>query len=270
MTTASRAPRPSSPGPSYSTSRYNLRRGSPSTVTRAPPKSLTQHPKPAKKFDPLSALLQEKRREERTGTGMAAIRAADEMLAQSKIGLQQEMTFEEDGSDSDVERGVSTHLFRTKGKGKGKSKSPILRTTRARYKTTVSVGEESDDEDTIVAQMNAKAFLGEKGGDAVGKILEKDMEEKKAMALAKKNAAPLGVPLWTVRRKGDSRAYMDTEFTVPSFTAQINGSPLLQALKDSADRNSAYMFVSPSYAILTRKKVLPKCMRCSLPGCSPT
>ena len=86
----------------------------------------------ARKADPVGALLREKLRDERNGTGMVAVRGAEVTLAESKAGLRDEMEDEEDGSSSDSE---SEYVRRsTKGKGRMSSPAGPSRTQKAKRK----------------------------------------------------------------------------------------------------------------------------------------
>ena len=205
--------------------RYNLRRSSPAPTKRAPVATLTQPTKPVKKFDPIGALLREKTREERTGTGMVAIRAAD------KIVLMKEMDEEEEGSsDSDMDLGGA------KPRAKGKLKAKAAMKTRSRSRAQDESEDEDEDEDARVAQKNAEVFLGKKGGKAVGKILENDLKEKAARQLAKENAEPLGVPLWAASTQDDGDVDMDAEVNIPPFTTKAT-NPVLRLLVKASRNN---------------------------------
>ena len=99
----------------------------------------------ARKADPVGALLREKLRDERNGTGMVAVRGAEVTLAQSKAGLRDEMEDEEDGSSSDSE---SEYVRRsTKGKGRMSSPAGPSRTQKAKRKD--DDGSEDDEEEKV-------------------------------------------------------------------------------------------------------------------------
>lgn len=218
------------PGPSVSM-RYNLRH-SPSTAKPATPALLfTQHLK--KKVDPIGALLREKQRDERTGRGMVAIRAAEETLAEAKMSLREEMADEEDGSDSDIDWEALRGTARLT-KSKAKTKSQVAGPSRTKSKTS------SEDKGKYdVSLINAKTFLGDKGGSAVEKILANDMKEEMARVLAEENAEPLGVPLWTIQSEISDEDAMDANSDMPPLAAQVDGNPTLRLLQDSVKQNSA-------------------------------
>ncbi len=225
---------PNKAGPSKSspsaTPRYNLRRASPKAKPTTP---ATQVRKP-RKTDPFAALLREKHREERTGTGMAAVRFADAALAQSKAGLRDEMEDEEDGSGSESD----AEPVRRTAKAKGRSSSPAgpSRTRKAKR-----AEDDGSDEDDDIAGLDCEAILGKEGGEAVGKILASDIKEEMAQALAKLKEEPLGVPFWA-RANADGKGRdngMAAEAPLPPFTAEDGGNTMRQMLKSVAQRNGA-------------------------------
>ncbi|KAI0705006.1 hypothetical protein C8T65DRAFT_653413 [Cerioporus squamosus] len=215
-------PRSTSPS---ATPRYNLRRASPKAKATTP---ATQVRKP-RKTDPLAALLREKQREERTGTGMAAVRFADAALAQAKAGLRDEMEDEEGGSGSDSD----AEFARRNTKGKGRSSSPAGPSPTQKAKRSEDDGSDEDDD---IAGLDCEAILGKEGGEAVGKILASDIKEKMAQALAKLNEEPLGVPFWGRVNVGPGDN-MDAEAPLPPFTAEDGGNLMRQMLKTVAQRN---------------------------------
>ncbi|KAI0743927.1 hypothetical protein C8Q80DRAFT_1184087 [Daedaleopsis nitida] len=209
--------------------RYNLRRSSPPRLKEKMVTPITQGRKP-RKADPLGALLREKEREERTGTGMAAVRLADETLAKAKESLRDEMMDEED-YESDAAIDVATNAWGTRGK----SKTLIAGPSRVRGRKR---GAETEDEDAVVKTFNFEGLLGKDGQD-VKRILARDIKEKMAEAIARRNEVPLGVPFWSSRDGGVGERHegMDMEPTLPPFTADVGGNTIRQLLKDATARN---------------------------------
>ncbi|KAI0335023.1 hypothetical protein GY45DRAFT_1358674 [Cubamyces sp. BRFM 1775] len=216
-----------------STSRYNLRRISPNSAKPAVP-MLTQQRKP-RKSDPLDALLREKAREERTGTGMVAIRDAEEAYAASraKESLKDEMADEESSSsDGDWDAELASLGPAARGIRKGKS----ARAT-ARGRPHKSTG--SDDEEEL-AGIDCEAILGSKGGKAVGKILQRDIKDKKARALAKLHEEPIGVPLWSATPELEvTNEGMDVDSSLPPLTAGSEGNSVMQLLGSAINSNDS-------------------------------
>lgn len=189
----------------------------------------------ARKADPVGALLREKLRDERNGTGMVAVRGAEVTLAESKAGLRDEMEDEEDGSSSDSE---SEYVRRsTKGKGRMSSPAGPSRTQKAKRKD-----DDGSEDDEDIAGLDCEAILGKKGGEAVGKILANDIKEKMAQALAKLQEEPLGVLFWAqvYTHDKDCDEDMDSEATLPPFTADVGDNALRMTLKTISQRNGTF------------------------------
>ncbi|KAI8993907.1 hypothetical protein BD414DRAFT_527870 [Trametes punicea] len=203
--------------------RYNLRRLSPKTAKPALV-APTQQRKP-RKTDPLDVLLRQKEREERTGTGMAAIRSAEAAYAASmaKDGLKEEMADEED-SESEEDRRADIAAFGAAVRGTKKRMSPRTPSRGKAWKSR----RDSDEEE--LAGIDCEAILGSKGGKAVGMILESDMRDKKAQELAKLNEEPTGVPFWVVDSVDCGAEAMDVESSLPPVPEQAGRSPVLQLL----------------------------------------
>ncbi|KAI0762079.1 hypothetical protein BD413DRAFT_585376 [Trametes elegans] len=220
--------------------RYNLRRASPKPPKRVV-STLTQQPAP-KKANPLAALLREKKREEQTGKGMAAIRLAEMMRAASKsnegaCSLKGEMDVEED-SENNMDWSSEVAGLGAAARGAKRSKSSRTPSgSTADSKRGVDDGYVSDDERAL-AGIDCEAILGKKGGKAVGKILEKDLKARKAQALAKLNEEPVGVPLWSPDSTGETRVEgMDVDSSLPPFAVPEGANALLQAFGDAVARN---------------------------------
>ncbi|TBU31563.1 hypothetical protein BD311DRAFT_795303 [Dichomitus squalens] len=217
------------------TQRYYLRRNSPSSKPKARP--TTPPPegrKPSK--NPIEVFLREKKREERNGTGMAAVRAAEKDLANSKSEAEQlsEMEDEEDGSSSgeDWERGLD--LLRDHRKSKSKTSSPVTGPSGSHRSSRRSrAGTDDEDEETT----------------AVGDILAKDMKENLAKALAKQNEQPVGVPLWSPVDAAEHDASMDMEFSliIPSGDIDVSGNAMLQLLMRATRQND----IKQAFALLS-------------------
>ncbi|RPD74179.1 hypothetical protein L226DRAFT_560859 [Lentinus tigrinus ALCF2SS1-7] len=231
-TTRQAGPSKSSP---TATPRYNLRRASPKAKAATPATQVRKR----RKADPVGALLREKQRDERNGTGMVLLRGAEVTLAESKAGLRDEMEDEEDGSSSDSD----AELVRRGAKGKGKSSPPPAgpsRTQKAKRKD-----DDGSDDDEYIVGLDCEAILGKEGGEAVGKILANDIKEKMARALAKLKEVPLGVPFWA--RANEHEAHdddMDAETPLPPFTAEDGGSAIRQTLKAIVHRNDVSQLCS--------------------------
>ncbi|KAI0645910.1 hypothetical protein C8Q79DRAFT_1091882 [Trametes meyenii] len=217
--------------------RYDLRRSPPKAkklLDLAP-----AQPRKPRKTNPLDALLREKAREERTGTGMEAIRSASAAYAAAKAkeearkGLQDEMDNEE-GSDSDVDMDSQSGAVSRSANGDRTPRTPAG-SRRARSKS-VRV-EESDNEQDLAA-IDCEAILGSKGGKAVGKILESDLKNKKAQALAKLNEEPVGVPLWAVLTTDVAEDNsMDVDSALPSLAADVGCNSGLQLFVNAINGN---------------------------------
>ncbi|KAH9892773.1 hypothetical protein C8Q73DRAFT_699394 [Cubamyces lactineus] len=215
---------------SSSASRYNLRRISPKSAKPAAP-TLTQPRKP-RKPNPLDILLREKAREERTGTGMTAIRQAEEAYAasQAKESMKGEMA-DEEGSGSDGEWDAEIASL---GPAKSAKKGGHAKAT-ARAEPRKSSG--SDDEEEL-AGIDCEAILGSKGGKAVDQILQRDLKDKKARALAKLHEKPMGVPLWSATLElADSTEGMDVDSSLPSLPLEEEGNSVIQVLSGAVNSN---------------------------------
>ncbi len=170
--------------------------------------------------------MREKEREERTGTGMAAVRLAEQTVARARHGLCDEMEDEEDGSGSDSDGEPSLHFI---AEGKGKSKSPMAGLSRTQK---AKLGQED-------AEYDYGSLLGDdENSKAVKQILANDVQEEMAQALAKENERLLGEAFWS-QTTGESDE-MDAEIPLPPFTAEVGGSTLRQLLKDVSTRNGAF------------------------------
>ncbi|KAI9067389.1 hypothetical protein FKP32DRAFT_1664342 [Trametes sanguinea] len=228
--TTKHAQSPSTAGPSKSepasAPRYNLRRVSPKSA-KPVPVPLTQPRKP-RKTDPLDALLRQKAREERTGTGMAAIREAEAAYASSiaKKGLKDEID-DEDGSGSDDDWVAGLAMLRATAQG-ANGKGPRTPARRKGKRSTLG----SDEEDS-----EYEAIPGSKRGKAVGKILESDLRDKKAKELAKLNEEPVGVPLWSVAAEGQEDDGMDVDATLPDWPMDASGNCAFDLLRTAVDQN---------------------------------
>ncbi|KAI0358675.1 hypothetical protein OH77DRAFT_1502494 [Trametes cingulata] len=237
---------PSKAGPSMpepaSAPRYNLRRGSPShKATKPPVPAPTQQRKP-RKTNPLDALLRVKARED---TGMAAIRAAEASLAaakakeEAKRGLKDEMMDEEvSESDDDWSAEIAGLGAAARGAKKGKAPQTPVRGKARKVRSKNADDSGSEDEDAL-ARIDCEAILGAKGGKAVGKILESDLRDKKARALAKLNEEPAGVPLWDAATSKPEGEGMAVDFALPSITADTGDNAVLQLLEKAVQSNDA-------------------------------
>ncbi|KAI0665954.1 hypothetical protein C8Q78DRAFT_985552 [Trametes maxima] len=247
---ATKSGTPSKAGPSKvehtSASRYDLRRSPPKAKKQLDPVPI--QPRKPRKTNPLDALLREKAHEERTGTGMAAIRSASAAYAAAKAkeearkGLQDEMD-DEEGSDSDVDMGPELGASTRSANGEKVPHTP----TRSRRAKSKSVRDEESDNEQDLATIDCEAILGSKGGKAVGKILESDLKNKKAQALAKLNEEPVGVPLWAAPTAdvADDNG-MDVDSALPAFTADVGGNAKFQLFVDAINSND----VSQASALL--------------------
>ncbi|CDO69206.1 hypothetical protein BN946_scf185042.g108 [Trametes cinnabarina] len=218
---------------SASAPRYNLRRVSPKSAKPALPLA-TQHRKP-RKTDPLEVLLRQKAREERTGTGMAAIRSAEAAYASSvareeaKKGLMDEVD-DEEASDNEEDWQTGLAMLRAAARGsKGKNR------TSATSKGKRSVMN-SDDEDLESA--DDEAIPDSQRRDAVGKILESDLRDKKAKELAQSSEEPVGVPLWSMIADGaEDKKGMNVDPSLPRWVVDTGGNPMLELLRTAVDNN---------------------------------
>lgn len=220
---------------------------------------LTQQRKP-RKTNPLDALLREKAREERTGTGMAAIRHAEEAYAasQAKECLKAEMV-DEESSGSDVEWDAVT-----------KTKKGRHAKASARGRTQKFSG--SDDEEEL-AGIDCEAILGSKGGKAVGQILQRDLKDKKARALARLHEEPLGVSLWSATPElTGSSGGMDVDSSLPPLSLEVEGNAVLQLLSNATHSNGTCSTRSSIVPFLNRYhsfQISPRYLHCWLLDVSP-
>ncbi|KAI0368344.1 hypothetical protein BV20DRAFT_969398 [Pilatotrama ljubarskyi] len=243
---------PTKAGPSKpetaSAPRYNLRRGSPPKKATKPPAPAPTQQRKQRKTNPLDALLREKEREERTGTGMAAIRAAEASFAaakakeEAKKGLKDEMMDEEESeSEDDWTADVAGLGAAARSTKKGKAPQTPSRTKAWKAKAKAKGADASGSEDEhAIAGIDCEAILGAKGGKAVGKILENDLRDKKARALAKLNEEPVGVPLWdTAAAKAEPGDGMDVDFALPSFAAEAGDNAMVKLFVTAIQSNDA-------------------------------
>ncbi|PIL36089.1 hypothetical protein GSI_01749 [Ganoderma sinense ZZ0214-1] len=216
------------PAAPQATQKYNLRRNSPSYRPKTRPTTPPPEARKPSKKAPIEALLREKKREERTGKGMALVRAGEEIIAQSRAGLDQEMQDDEDDSDSDFNWETGLRVLDVNRRSMSKASSSAAgpsRSQKSSRKSFAGSDEESDDDD--------------QKPNAVGDILAKDMKENMARELAKQKEVPLGVPLWVPMDEADREASMDVESTLPVLAADVSvsGTAALRLLKRATEQN---------------------------------
>lgn len=213
------------------TQKYNLRRISPSYKSKRKPTTPPPEVRKPSKKDPLDALLKERRREERTGKGMALVRAGEMILAESKArsGLCEEIG--EDGSDSDLDWEDGLEVLRDNRRSTSKASSPFVGPSGSQRSSRKSFAGSDDENEGDDEKSNT-----------VGDILAKDMRDNMARELAKQKQVPLGVPLWIPMDETDRHSSMDMESTLPVLAADFgeSGNTALQLLKRAAEQNGVY------------------------------
>jgi hypothetical protein len=207
----------SSPLSPVPTTRYSLRdrgaSGAASTSRKSPsprlPPPRTQPPKKVVLADPLGALLREKKRADKGGKGVVALRQAEDAVRAGS-------PLSEDSDNEKTEDWTNEAAALAAVKGNGRAWG------------TSSPGPSSSDSDEVSLNDEDRCrLLGEKRGKAVVGILDSDRANREA---AKGKQKVLGVPLW----EGDA-APMDTDLTIPSLPDHIGGQPVLELLKSSID-----------------------------------
>jgi hypothetical protein len=159
--------------------------------------------------DPLGALLREKKRADKGGKGVVALRQAEDAVRAGS-------PFSEDSDNEKAEDWTNEAAALAAVKGNGRAWG------------TSSPGPSSSDSDEVSLNDEDRCrLLGEKRGKAVVGILDSDRANREA---AKGKQKVLGVPLW----EGDA-APMDTDLTIPSLPDHIGGQPVLELLKSSID-----------------------------------
>ncbi|KAF8210364.1 hypothetical protein K438DRAFT_2011771 [Mycena galopus ATCC 62051] len=203
---------PLSPPPA---TRYSLRdrgasaastsRASTSWKSRSPSRRPRSPPPRTKKAasGPLGALLREKQLADKRGKGFAALRRAEDAMR-----LGSPLSDESDDELNDWTNEAAGH-----GQGWGSTSSHGPGT--------------SESEEVSLDEEDQCRLLGEKQGKAVGRILDKDREKRKA---DKGKQKVLGVLLWEA-----DAVPMDTDPTIPSLPGKIRGQPVLALLKSSID-----------------------------------
>ncbi|KAI0829804.1 hypothetical protein BC628DRAFT_1358852 [Trametes gibbosa] len=221
--------------------RYNLRHLSPKT--RKAPAPLFMQQRKTSKASPLDALLREKAREERTGTGMIAIRSAAAAFAAAKErerdgsrkGLRDEIDDEEESEDDDDWRAAIGLIGAAASESSWKPRASRPNATKAQSVDPDTSGSEGNGE------FDSDPVMGSKSVYAVGDILEKDMRDEKARALATLTAEPVGVPLWVANSvPGDVVDDMDVDCPLSSFDPpEVEANAMLQLLRDATRSNDA-------------------------------
>ncbi|GJE95453.1 hypothetical protein PsYK624_116370 [Phanerochaete sordida] len=150
-------------------------------------------PDPSKKraINPLDKLLREKKKQEKSGTGIEDLRRAEAILREgtrgtNKDSLLEEMEREEDSDDDGM------------WPDEGAAMGAVRRRARKLESFPLSQSLEDDDSDEEPAELDiveATKHLGDEQGEAVGKILAKDRTGWLLKGKNKKRSAK-GLSLW--------------------------------------------------------------------------